>query len=422
MSVSDILPNAGDVRAISAQLARLNSIEKARAIQEGVSLPDVFWHEVKEIAEGGNASRHYSIGSQFIDKYTDVDNTNPVVYSNPFDVLDFKNVIKHTGETVPGIIIGSHYASLVSVQYSGWPAFIYSNSGLPAGTYNFTVETTWGKLTAGTYQFTLVNALPAGGQIVGVKRWSNVDMQNWAFEVYASATSTTLIETVNVIPGNSGTQLGVANPEIRRDVEIEMGGSTHDYHINGYQKAAYGTDRWRDSAIRQYLNSQAPAGQWWIPQDGFDRAPEIAQTKSGWLAGLPEELRNILTPVKVTTAVTNAEAALDPDYLFDITYDKVWLPSLEEHFIEPQLQDAEGSALEYWKEIYGTTGPAPTGIEIEDFKTGWIQDHSVLRPRWLRSANRFDGCTNWRITEAGSVSQIQAASVAYPQTPCMAIC
>ena len=141
MSVEHIYPNSADVREIAAQLAHLNSIEAARAAQEGASLPSVYWNEIKEIAESGEASRHYSIGDQFVDKYTDPDNQTVTVYSNPFDILDFREVEKHDGEQVPAIIIGAHYTGLVSMQFSGWQAFLYAPNGLPAGTYNFTIAT-----------------------------------------------------------------------------------------------------------------------------------------------------------------------------------------------------------------------------------------------------------------------------------------
>ena len=70
MGVDHIWPNSADVREISAQLAHLNSIEAARAAQEGASLPSVYWNEIKEIAESGEASRHFTEGDTYKHRHT----------------------------------------------------------------------------------------------------------------------------------------------------------------------------------------------------------------------------------------------------------------------------------------------------------------------------------------------------------------
>lgn len=421
MAVDYIFPNSADVREIAAQLAHLNSIEAARAAQEGASLPAVYWQEIKEIAESGEANRHFSEGDQFIDKYTDPDNNTQTIYSNPWDIMDFRQMTKHDGEVVPAIIIGTHYTQLQSVYFSGHQAFLYTATGLPAGTYNFTVATAWSKLLAGTYQFTLTQALPAGGQIVGVWRWPDVEIATWTMDVYASATSTTKIETVAVTSGSEGQALGTIAPIVPTDGSATIGGETKTWKLNGYQQAAYGNNRWKYSAVRQYLNSDANAGEWWTPQQVFDRAPDYAATKKGWLAGTPEEFRQILTPVQVKTAVPSAsESAGEPKY--DVTYDKIFLPSLNEHYISPQ-DDGEGDPWEYWKEINGTQTKWALYTDTPALRVFQLSNHSNATYRWLRSASRGGGCVAWRVAPSGRVyGGDSAANSSFTVAPACAIC
>ena len=424
MSVNHILPNSADVREISAQLAHLSAIEAARAAQEGASLPSVYWSEIKEIAESGLANTHFSIGDQFVDKYTDPDSTAHTVYQNPWDIMDFRNVEKHDGTEVPAIIIGTHYTGLVSMQFSGWQAFIYSATGLPAGTYNFAVPSAWGSkgLVAGTYQFTLTQALPAGGQIVGVKRWPDVEIATWTVATYASATSTTVIETAAVTSGSAGTALGSAQMIVPGDTTtVNIGGTDYTYRLNGIHQAAYGNNRWKDSAIRQYLNSDAPAGAWWKPQHVFDRAPDVAATKAGWLAGAPDDFKNALTPIKVLTAPASAIASAER-ITFDVTYDKVFLPSLQEHYINNQ-GTGEGDAWEYWKEINGTTTTWPWYQATDALKVYQINNHANAPYHWLRSAARGNGYIAWSVSPSGYVYGYSfAAYDSFAAAPACAIC
>lgn len=45
----------------------------------------------------------------------------------------------------------------------------------------------------------------------------------------------------------------------------------------------------RGSALRQWLNSDAGAGQWWTPQHDFDMPPAETKTKAGGLTGYENE-------------------------------------------------------------------------------------------------------------------------------------
>ncbi len=103
-----------------------------------------------------------------------------------------------------------------------------------------------------------------------------------------------------------------------------------------------------------------------------------------------------------------------------MTYDKVFLPSLPEHYISPQI--AEGEELEYWKEINGTATKFPTGVATDDLKVYTLANHSTTTYRWLRSANRGYGCHAWLVTPSGGVYDGTAASHSFALAPACAIC
>ena len=96
---------------------------------------------------------------------------------------------------------------------------------------------------------------------------------------YASQSAATPIETVSVSEGTDGTDLGTAN------------GTTA--HMNHIQRARYGSNRWKESSIRAWLNSEKAAGSWWTPQTEFDRPPTYI-SRAGFLKGLSADFLAIL--------------------------------------------------------------------------------------------------------------------------------
>ena len=121
------------------------------------------------------------------------------------------------------------------------------------------------------------------------------------------------------------------------------------------QRAAYGYNRWSQSAIRQQMNSDAAAGSWFTPQNPYDRRPDQLASLRGMKAGFDEGFLNILKPVKVTTAlntVTDDQIGASED-----TFDMFFLASLEQEYIQPQASGVEGQYWEYWKRRLGLTNP-----------------------------------------------------------------
>lgn len=161
------------------------------------------------------------------------------------------------------------------LEFDAAEAFYACQSeALSAGTYYYNI----GRVS---YTFTLTQSVPVGGQLFCIN--------NATLDSYASGSSTTPIETVSVTKGASGTNLGT------------LADNTRSGNFNTGRRRRGGSGDWRESAIRQWLNSDKPAGQWWEPQTPWDRPPAYAETLNGFLYDLDPEFLEVIGKTQVTT-------------------------------------------------------------------------------------------------------------------------
>lgn len=162
-----------------------------------------------------------------------------------------------------------------NLEFDAAEAFYACQSeALSAGTYYYNSGDT-------NYQFTLTQSVPVGGQLVCT--------DNSTLSSYASGSSTTPIETVNVTSGSSGTNLGT------------LARYTRSGNLNTDSRRKYGSENWKESAIRQWLNSNKSASQWWTPQNPWDRPPAYAETMNGFMYDLDPEFLDVIGKTQVTT-------------------------------------------------------------------------------------------------------------------------
>lgn len=180
--------------------------------------------------------------------------------------------------------------------------------------------------------------------------------------------------------------------------------SIHKCGINHLNVLKYGYNRWKDSAIRQWLNSDvAPNVGWWTAQHLGDLPVTSSMVqRAGWLYGFAQEWRSIFKPVKVQTAVST-EFASDT---VDTTYDRFFIPSLEQVYGVPQAAGVEGEYWEYWKEATGLTSPSNgTSSNTNDArKIPRIDNPSGGGAGCrLRSAGYNDAWSTWKIYGQGYI-------------------
>lgn len=375
----------------AALLGMSSSLGVIARAQTGV-VEEMDYNGIKAVVAAGNAPAVFPVGTQLVNTYTGKDGKS---YDCPWDVVQPDDIAEgETGTTAPAMVLQMHYADLENMQFSAYQAFyVVPESGLAAGTYNVKMGLDLGSnVKNGTvYQFTLTKNAPAGARLTGFYNAPDTAPTNWKVFVYKDQRKSALLETCNVSAGSEGMNLGTFLAKTNGN-------------LFGLHPVAYGDNRWWKSAIRQRLNSDAPAGEWWQPQDEWDMKPDQADTVPGFLAAFSDDFKNALTRIKV---VTCGNTATD-DGSAVATYDKIFLPSLQEIYCSPQVS-GEGTYWPYWKERTGAKTPQPLWQTYPLRITRDLAQSTVARSSRIRSAARGDGFNSFFVTTSGRIASWYAA-------------
>lgn len=370
----------------AALLGMSSSLGVIARAQTGV-MEEMDYNGIKAVVAAGNAPAVFPVGTQLVNTYTGKDGK---AYDCPWDVVKADDIAEgETGTTAPAMVLQMHYASLEDMPFSTYQAFyVVQESGLAAGTYNVKMGLDWGTNVKNgtTYQFTLTKNAPAGARLTGFYNAPDTAPANWKVYVYKDQQKSELLETCNVSAGEAGMNLGtfLAKP---------------NGNLNSLHSVGYGDNRWWKSAYRQYLNSDLPAKNWWKPQDEWDMKPDQADTVPGFLAGFSDDFKAALTRVKVVTYGNN----VTDDGSAVVTYDKIFLPSLQEIYCST-LVSGEGTYWPYWKERTGAKTPQALYQTYPLRITRDLAQRTVGRYVRLRSASRGGGCGAFDVYSSGSVN------------------
>ena len=138
---------------------------------------------------------------------------------------------------------------------------------------------------------------------------------------------------MSVAEGTGGTNLGTAD-----------GNSPN---MNHSHRLRYGSNNYGESAIRQYLNSNAAANAWWQPSNIFDRPPSYANV-AGFVNGLPADFVDVLGAVDIDVirnTIYEVDGVKGGSYTLR---DKFFLPSMTELGLGKNNSIAEGAVLAYY--------------------------------------------------------------------------
>lgn len=317
------------------------------------------WKDVQSVVRLGLADRILYVDDQLV--------TDKNEEKLTFDILDFN---KHTPKNKTlknSLALGLHNIyTYGTIPFSAPQLMYYTENGLPAGNYKFTLDhAVYGGGTQydGTYMFTLTQAIPADGgfrhtnPIGGWKNsYAQSDVIGNYITTYGARPQRTEVEknvAVKVWDGTTVcTDLGTFTARSRTYYveNDEINGGKRNFT----ERQAYGSNRWRDSVYRQWLNSDAEAvpstdtttvSNWWKPATVFDRVPGGAKL-AGFLNGIDPEFVAVLGEIEVKTALCDCDMVDGVTY--DTTHDKVWLQSMTEIFGSNNNGIAEGSQLAYW--------------------------------------------------------------------------
>lgn len=369
--------------------------------------------EIANIVRAGTVesnSKVFPVGDQIIAPWIDRDDGNKE-YQVVWDIINHIPVTLATGEVVPGMQLQMHKCSAYGIQFDHQQAFMVCPDGLAAGTYNVVFGGKFGDKGANantSWQFTLTQAVPAGGLLSGFENLQNVATTEFKVKSWAKGTDAAPMETVAVTSGASGTNLGT----------MALAKAT-DGGLNGMQQVAYGHNRWGTSALRQYLN--AAGTDWFNPLEKFSIRPD-QYAKHGFMAGLSEDFLAAVKPVKVTTALSTVDGSSVES---EDTYDTFSLLANEQINVKTQAAGVEGTLSPYWKEKVGLLNPINYAWEAapnqsDAFKIAAINSDSP-QDIFLRSASRNNSYFIWTLSRKGQINDKSADST-LRFSPCCFVC
>ena len=295
------LPHAEQFDLMNENLARI-----ANAISSEIDVST--WAGVQRAVRLGVAPGLFPIGTQLVVSHGEYgDRVYDVVAHNYFKSVKDKNAYTMT--------LMAHDLKIKG-RFDMPEAFYYADAELPAGTYHFTIPEKIGMWNAGTYQFTLRESLPAGSQLCISDTADNLSLTYVNIVSFESPTDTESTYVSGISVGSGGTNLG-----------------TFGVELNHVERVAYGSGNYKESDIRQFLNSSADAGSVWRPQTKFDRIPSWMSSLAGFEKSIEPDFLAIIGEVVVPCATNTIYESPDSETTKGGTYilhDRFYLPSIRE--------------------------------------------------------------------------------------------
>jgi hypothetical protein len=341
---------------------------------EGIAINN--WEDVQRLVRMGLAEKMFKPGDQFISSYGD---SGQIVW----DVLGFRDVPTDRKYTY-AMTLQAHNC-ILNVQFDAPEALYFAEAELPAGEQVFTLNNL-------KYTFTTGQAVPVGGQVVIVSWQSTEGAGQYVptkITTYAADRMTPIESELDVAPVESGED--TLTP------------------VNHHQRCRYGSNNYVESAIRQWLNSDA-ASFAWTAKTNFDRPPvEAPYTGAGFLKLLDPELVAVLGAVDKQVARNTVSDGGGQD-LFS---DKVFLLSRVEVFGGTEGTTTGEQAYPYYSTLAAnpTTDALAGRIKYLDGSTrGW----------WLRSPSPGNAYSPRSVNASGTVNSNDAV-YAYGAAPACCI-
>ncbi len=396
-------PTDETLKAGADALGRLAALKAAELGMQVRQLDD--WQAFEAMVASGEAEAVAPVNAKFALEWADPTTGAGKTYQDRFRVVGYRSqAVQGRGER-PLCLMQQCLTLPFGTQFDNFEAFYAAPSGgLAAGTYRVSSGITWGKLVNGqTYEFTLTQALPEGGQLAFSRQC--YDYEPSQVQAFATRGASSPQESADVtVGGEGGELLG------------EMGtGTLGDSDVNNAYRVGLGSNRWATSGLRQWLNSEAAAGAWWSPQTKFDRPPDYATTKAGYLAGFADrDFVGCLKRVEVRTALPYCDGGTSGGTECDVTYDRVFLPSAEElYWTAPSYgvpYGLEGAALEYYRQLHAGSEPAAVWATHKEYVMYAMGAETSAQNVWERSANRNYGCDAALCDSPGTVGGRNAYS------------
>jgi len=359
-----------------------NEILRAWAEKGVGKIVPTSWNHVQELVHAGLHNKVFHIK----DKLTCQRSGSNL----DWDIIGINHDIPSDPQYTHSITLQLHDQFPTAMQFDAPEAFYYCEEGLAAGTYYFTIDSTYDPTNndLSAYQFTLTQSVPAGGQLTFP--WTSGKASAVKVISFASATSTTVIERVGVSEGTDGQNLGNLTA---------AGDFAHD--LNAIHRVRYGSNRYKDSAIRQWLNSSAAAGSVWTPQTKWDRPPAWAANVAGFMYGMDADF---LSAIGKTHIITARNTVCDGGG-YDEMDDYFFFLSRSEAYMGNEIASAiEGEPYPYYSDYSDLSAPG-TGSDSNRVK--YLGGSAQWW--WIRTPNPESGNGVRNVSTTGALTSSYSA-------------
>lgn len=313
------------------------------------------WADVQTAIRLGLGPKLFPVGYEFTTRDSDTDQDIIWVVRGHDHHKPASSRLTHSMTLEMKYLYSNESGRYRGVQYDEKEALYYAEGELPAGTYHFTVSSRllYQADNGKTFQFTLTKPVPAGGQIVVLATY-NQTLAGKNVRTYQSPSSTAVLETTTIDEGSAGTNLGVSDGA---------------GNVNHFHRIDQGSNNYAQSAVRQWLNSNAESGDVWTPQTKFDRPPTWVTTYNGFLHGLPDDFLSVVEASVIPCRTNNVYECSSLDgTTFQIgeaytVADKFFLLSRPEIFGTAESDNVkDGEILEYYDGPTGLIWPGHDNI------------------------------------------------------------
>lgn len=325
------------------------------------------WKEIRQNVKMGYGETFYPVGTDFEVECTE---------NSPYQSIVFTVVDHSVIDDEPCMTLLMKNA-INGLQFEHEQALIVPTETLVAGTYHFIFPNNYDSSHDGTktVQFTLVNDVQANDQIMiqypGNQSWIGKNLT-----VYSNFTNTVL-ETCVMSEGEDGTDLGIAD------------GSGIINHIT---RARYGANNWKESAMRQWLNTDALINEWQTQQNRYQRPCSYSTTRNGFMSWFNSDFIGVIKETNHLNRTNRVYDSLGVKTPYS-TDDKFFLLSQEEVGFNSEDNIICGTCFDYY-----------IGAENIDRIKYDINNGTTARWWWLRTPNPSDANIERGVYGSGSLS------------------
>ena len=350
---------------------------------------------IAELCKNGEILEVMDYGDQISFAWSEGTNN----YTPAWNLCHESDELLEDGEEIHGCFFEWDKTTPTGVPFDAPEAIYYFDGTETAGDCYITIGLTYGDgwISGQSIQITLSEAPAEGDQLYIECSTNNANNptsgRNWY--VYGKG-STTAKQSGTTSNGTSGVKLGETNSTSAQSV---------NGRVNAPARVIYGHNRWKQSALRQWLNSDAEKGSWWSAQNDWDRPPAVAATLDAFLHGYSSDAVRHFKPIKVVTVTNNFEENIE-----EVTYDRVFLASLEQMYAAPQFSGKEGEYWEYYKRLLGRTTPAPTSQTYTRLIKYSLSNATSAQYCFRRSANRNAAGSVWCVYASGFLNTTSACA------------